>query len=144
MWCSQFSVHHCSCVRTQSSPTSFQVTTAIPRTFHYFLKTYSACQDFTLPDKFSHCLKTIEILCPTAIGYKAAGQWGLSSCFIVTVFMRIFFFLVSILLIEKCFLHCPEMIVRFSVDLPNCFPGKKKVRIIFTKLRGRQPLFIHS
>lgn len=91
MWCSQFSVHHCSCVRTQSSPTSFQVTTAIPRTFHYFLKTYSACQDFTLPDKFSHCLKTIEILCPTAIGYKAAGQWGLSSCFIVTVFMRIFF-----------------------------------------------------
>lgn len=37
-----------------------------------------------------------------------------------------FFFLVSMVLIEKCFLHCPEMIVRFSVDLPNCFPGKKK------------------
>lgn len=84
-----------------------------------------ACQDFTLPNKFPHCLKATEISCPTAIAYKAEGRWGLSSCFIVTVFMRIFF-LVSILLLEKCFLHCPEMIVRFSVDLPNCFPGKKK------------------
>lgn len=72
-----------------------------------------------------------------------AERWGLSGCFIVATFRRLFIFLASILLIEKCFFHCPETIVGFSVDLPNCFPGKN-VRIIFTKLSGRQPLFIHS
>lgn len=38
-------------------------------------------------------------------------------------------------LIEKCFLHCPEMIVRFSVDLPNCFPGKKNQDYIHKAVR---------
>lgn len=92
-WCNphSFPVHHCSCVRTQSSPTSVQVSSAFPRAFHCSLKMFFAYQDFTLPDKFPHCLQAIEISCPPAIGYKAAGWWGLSSCFIVTMFMRTVF-----------------------------------------------------
>jgi len=86
-----FSVHHCSCVRTQSSPTSIQVSSAIPRGFHYSFKMLFFYKDFTLPDKFLHCLRALEPPCPSAIGYKVAEWWGLSGCFIVTMFRRILF-----------------------------------------------------
>lgn len=90
-----FPVHHCSCVRTQSSPTSVRVSSAIPRGFHYSLRMFFSYQDFTLPDKFLCCLRALEPPCPTAIGYKVAERWGLSSCFIVTMFRRIILFFFS-------------------------------------------------